>query len=109
MGYKLQLVMILLLELVMSYCTYNVAVVVLHWSMHSVYTIYRRLESAVVKDIRNAVVKKCQISGVVVHVYVDKRSAHVSYHYIQYQIPAIIQMYNENTIQDCVVAIKNRN
>ncbi len=37
------------------------------------------MDPIVCSDIRNAVVKKCLSYGSIVHVYVDKRSAHVSH------------------------------
>ena len=37
------------------------------------------MDSGQVKEIRNAVVKRCHSCGDAVHVYVDKRSTYVSY------------------------------
>ena len=38
------------------------------------------MDSGQVKEIRNAVVKRCHSCGDAVHVYVDKRSTYVSYY-----------------------------
>ena len=38
----------------------------------------RKMEGALAKEIRDSVIRRCQPCGNIVHVYIDKRSAHVS-------------------------------